>query len=105
MGRVGLLIGCLLAALPAAAQQNGLEARIGKARISVMALRDDVLRVRIGPDGSLPPDESWAALPEPRHASVPVRQTSRWSFETQRLIVKIDPDSGALAVEDKSGRR
>ncbi|HMA48981.1 MAG TPA: TIM-barrel domain-containing protein, partial [Magnetospirillaceae bacterium] len=104
MRRVVFLFGCLLLALPAAAQQNGLEAKVGKARISVTALRDDVLRIRIGPDGALPPDESWAALPEPRHASVPVRQTGKWSFETQSLMVKIDPDSGALSVADKSGR-
>ena len=104
MGRVVFLLGCLLATLPAAAQQNGLEGRIGKARIAVSALREDVLRVRIGPEGTLPPDESWAALPGPRRASAPVRQTGRWSFETQSLAVRIDPDSGALSVADKSGR-
>lgn len=104
MLRVVFVLGCLFSALPAAAQQNGLEAKVGKARIAVTALRDDVLRVRIGPDGTLPPDESWAALSGPRHASVPVRQTGKLSFETEVLSVKLDPDSGALTVADKGGR-
>jgi alpha-glucosidase len=104
MRLVILLLSGLLLSTPVAAQQNGIEARVGKALISVVALREDVLHIRIGPDGTLPPDESWAALPDPRHAFVAVRPTSKSSFETKTLIVKLDPQSGALAVEDKSGR-
>ena len=70
MRRVIFLLLCLACALPAAARQNGLDVKAGKALISVTALRDDVLRVRIGPAGTLPPDESWAALAQARDDAI-----------------------------------
>ena len=40
--------------------------------MQITALRDDVLRVRVGPAGALPEDASWAVLPASRTASVAV---------------------------------
>src|SRR5882762_7725392 len=52
--------------------KNGLEAHSGKALLSIVALRDDVLRIRISQDGTLPEDASWAVLPEARTSNVDV---------------------------------
>ena len=41
---------------------NGIEVRSENAVMHVTALRDDVLRVRVGPLGLLPEDASWAVL-------------------------------------------
>jgi len=98
------LLSCLLFAVPAAARENGADARIGKALISVTALRDDVLRIRIAPDGGLPADESWAALPEARGASVAVTPDGASGFHTKSLSVRIDPKSGAVQVTDPAGK-
>ncbi|MGB7549272.1 MAG: hypothetical protein WBM14_16160, partial [Terracidiphilus sp.] len=42
------------------ATTNGIEIRCGDAVVRITALRDDVLRVRVGPAGELPEDASWA---------------------------------------------
>jgi len=105
MHRVIFLLLCLACALPAAARENGVDVTAGKALISVTALRDDVLRVRIAPSGALPADESWAALPEARGASVPVQADGATGFHTKSLTVRIDPGTGALGVADSTGRK
>ena len=104
MRRVFWLLFCLAAGLPAAAQQNGVEVKVGKALISVTALREDVLRVRIGPQGTLPPDESWAALPESRHAAAQIWPAEKSGFYTTALKVRVDPKTGALNVADREAR-
>ena len=52
--------------------ENGIELHSGPAVMTITALRDDVLRVRVGPEGTLPEDASWAVLPEARAAKVTV---------------------------------
>src|ERR1700747_2842385 len=52
------------------ALDNGIELHSGSAVMQITALRDDVLRVRVGPEGTLPEDASWAVLPEARTAKV-----------------------------------
>ena len=61
---------------------NGIEVHSGKAILQVIALRNDVLRVRIGRDGVLPEDASWA---------VPA------SSRAQRATVTPDNTSAAVA--------
>src|ERR1700727_1941521 len=51
---------------------NGIEIRSGAAIMQITALRDDVVRVRVGPLGLLPEDASWAVLPSSRTASLNV---------------------------------
>src|SRR5580698_8727776 len=55
---------------------NGIEIRSGAAIMQIMALRDDVVRVRVGPVGQLPEDASWAVLPDSRTAAIAVTQES-----------------------------
>ncbi len=58
------------------ALDNGIELHSGSAVMEITALRDDVLRVRVGPEGKLPEDASWAVLPEARTAKVMVTATN-----------------------------
>ncbi len=82
---------------------NGFELRRGRIVMRVAALRDDVLRVRIGRDGELPEDASWAVLPEARQAHADVRAEPD-GFTTASARVRVDPATGALTISDLSGR-
>ena len=82
---------------------DGLELRRGRVVLRIAALRDDVLRLRIGRDGSLPEDASWAVLPEARRAHVLVRHEPD-GFTTASVRVRMNPRTGALAISDLSGR-
>src|SRR5438270_13179212 len=50
------------------ALDNGIELHSGNAVMQITALRDDVLRVRAGPDGTWPEDAAWVVLAEARSA-------------------------------------
>src|SRR5690348_10043831 len=82
---------------------NGLQARHGPLLLRTTALTDDIVRVRLGRDGALPEDSSWAVLPEmrARHAVVAPLQNG---FATRDLRVTVDPASFSLTVTDPSGR-
>jgi len=74
---------------------NGIEIRSGTAVIEITALRDDVLRVRVGAEGQLPEDASWAVLPSARTASVavaPESDTETVGFATAKLRVRVKKD-------------
>src|SRR5882724_5534944 len=51
---------------------NGVELRHSGMLLQVVALRDDVLRVRLAAKGELPEDASWAVPSEIRHQHVDV---------------------------------
>src|ERR1700742_524015 len=55
---------------------NGIEVRRGEMLLRVVALRDDVLRVRLADNGALPEDASWAVAPDIRSSKVDVSQDS-----------------------------
>ncbi len=85
---------------------NGIELRSGAAVMQISALRDDVLRVRVGPAGQLPEDASWAVLPDSRNAGVPVTPESNSStvgFKTATLRVAIRKDPMEITVSDLQG--
>jgi alpha-glucosidase len=85
---------------------NGIEIRSGAAVMTITALRDDVLRVRVGPAGQLPEDASWAVLPASRTASVAVspQSSSRAvGFKTSKLQVTVQRDPLELTVTDLEG--
>jgi alpha-glucosidase len=85
---------------------NGIEIRAGAAVIQITALRDDVLRVRVGPTGQLPEDASWAVLPASRTAAVPVSAQSNSTsvgFKTAKLEVSVRKDPLELTVTDLKG--
>ncbi|MGD0940177.1 MAG: glycoside hydrolase family 31 protein [Terracidiphilus sp.] len=103
------IIGFSLAALSAIitnAQQlsvapGGLTATVGDTTLQVMALRDDVLRVRAWKDDAIPEDASWAVLPAARTSSVPVIAEPH-GFATKQLRVVLD-NQLRLAVADLAG--
>jgi len=85
---------------------NGITIHSGAAQMQVTALRDDLLRVRIGATGTLPEDASWAVLPQARTATVAVKaETSGASvgFSTAKLRVRIQRDPLAMTVTDLAG--
>ena len=96
----------LALASPAAAEvsplTNGAEGHRGAALMRVTALTDDILRVRIARDGTLPEDASWAVPAAVRAQSVPVTRTAD-GFATKALKVAIAPDL-RLTVTDLGGR-
>lgn len=57
----------------------GAELQVGALRISVSALTDDILRVRLAPHGTFPEDASWVVPENVRHASVAVQS---WQVRT-----------------------
>lgn len=99
-----LLLGCL-PALPQSAQGkpllNGAEFSAGGTVLRIMALREDVLRVRMWREGHEPEDASWAVLPTARTAQVAVTPAAG-GFETGALRVTVDAQL-RLTVADKAG--
>lgn len=86
---------------------DGIEIRDGSAREVITALRDDVLRVRITRDGTMPEDASWAVLDEARKSSAsttPDVDSEHYGFRTHSLIVQIDKKSLCLTVRDTQGK-
>ncbi len=81
---------------------NGMDVRNGGMILRVVALRDDVLRVRIGRAGVLPEDASWAVLLAARKAKGVVHITPT-GFTTAKLNVTIDRATLALTVRDMAG--
>jgi alpha-glucosidase len=85
---------------------NGIEVRSGSAVMQITALRDDVVRVRVGPTGQLPEDASWAVLAASRTAAINVAAESNSSsvgFKTARLHVSIHRDPFGVTVTDLAG--
>jgi alpha-glucosidase len=90
----------------AKALPDGLEVSSGQAIIQITALRDDVIRVRIGRDGVLPEDASWAVLASARQqrATVtPENTKAAVGFRTKNLRVQIERATLRLVVTDVEG--
>jgi len=85
---------------------NGIEIYSGKAILQVIALRDDVIRVRIGRDGILPEDASWAVLPSARQQRATVTPESTDAvvgFRTNALRVQIERTTLRFSLTDLDG--
>ena len=85
---------------------NGIEVRSDNAVMQVTALRNDVLRVRVGPLGPMPEDASWAVLSAARTANVPVsaeEDSTSVGFRTGALRVRVDRATMRLRVTDLNG--
>ena len=85
---------------------NGIEIRSGDAIMQITALRNDVLRIRVGPQGRLPEDASWAVLPSARTSSVqtvPEIGDSHIGFHTASLRVTCDATL-RLTISDLAGK-
>ena len=85
---------------------NGIEISSGQAIIQITALRDDVIRVRIGRDGVLPEDASWAVLPSARQQRatvIPEKAKAAVGFRTKNLRVQVERATLRLVVSDLEG--
>ncbi|HUA92831.1 MAG TPA: TIM-barrel domain-containing protein [Terracidiphilus sp.] len=81
---------------------NGVEVSAGELHEQIVALRDDVLRIRIWRGQTPPEDASWAVLPERRHASVPI-SSDGLGFRTQALTVQVNPQTLMITIRDAAG--
>jgi alpha-glucosidase len=85
---------------------NGIEIRSGSAVMQITALRDDVIRVRVGPAGQLPEDASWAVLPSSRTSTAnvtPESSANAVGFRTAKLHVAVHKDPFGFSVTDLAG--
>jgi alpha-glucosidase len=90
----------------ARALPNGIEIRSGSAVMQVTALRDDLLRVRVGARGTLPEDASWAVLEPARTAKIDVKpemSEKAVGFSTAKLRVTLQRQPFAMTVADLAG--
>jgi alpha-glucosidase len=81
---------------------SGMAATVGGHTLRVEALKADVLRVRMYPDGAMPEDASWAVLPASRTAQMKVTATEH-GFSTGVLTVSVSADL-KLTVTDAAGK-
>ena len=82
---------------------NGIEVRHGGPLLTVTALSDEIVRVRIARDGTMPEDSSWAVPAEMRAHSVAVTPLQN-GFATRAIRVAIDPESLELTITDLGGK-
>src|SRR5882762_1765428 len=85
---------------------NGIEVLHAGMLLQVLALREDVLRVRLSPTGELPEDASWAVPAEVRHQRVevtPDASPDSVGFHTKTLNVRIERTTLRLSTTDLSG--
>ncbi len=90
-----------IAALP-----NGIEISQGELHEQILALRDDVLRVRAWHGDRAPEDASWAVLASARHASTavtPANSANHAGFRTAKLFVDVDERTLEMNVRDSNG--
>ena len=84
---------------------NGVELKAGPASLRVLAVAESVVRVRLAPEGSFPPDSSWAIVPGST-ATIPVtvRDSSEAvEFATQQVKVRILKSPLQIAFLDPNG--
>jgi alpha-glucosidase len=85
---------------------NGIEIHSGDAITQITALRNDVLRIRVGAQGRLPEDASWAVLPGARSESTAVSaeaDAAAVGFHTSALRVRVERATMSLRITDLNG--
>ncbi|MGC2447402.1 MAG: TIM-barrel domain-containing protein, partial [Candidatus Sulfotelmatobacter sp.] len=86
--------------------QDGIQIQAGPTALRINALRDDIIRVRISPTGTLPEDASWAVLPESRTKTIsvqPMHDDSAVGFRTASLDVRVERNPLRIVIRDLSG--
>lgn len=87
-------------------QRDGVEIKANSAILRVAALRDDIIRVRISPDGPLPEDASWSVLSGPRGKSIdvqPLQDDTAVGFRTSSIEVRVERSPLRVVIRDKAG--
>jgi alpha-glucosidase len=85
---------------------NGIELHRGSVILQVVALRDDVLRIRETASGILPEDASWAVSQQTRQqvaAAIPENTAETYGFRTKTLRVRIEQATLRLCITDLEG--
>src|SRR5690349_18767014 len=85
---------------------DGIQIQSGAATMRITALRDDIIRVRVSADSTLPEDASWAVLADARTKSVgvqPMQDGSAVGFRTAALDVRVERNPLRLIIRDLSG--
>src|SRR4029077_12372331 len=85
---------------------NGVQVKSNDAIVEVRALSDDVLRVRVGLNGHMPEDASWAVSTEVRQSSVtvtPESDAAAVGFRTSNLRVRITRTDLHLSITNVKG--
>ncbi|MBB5718661.1 alpha-glucosidase [Stakelama sediminis] len=82
-------------------RSNGVDARLGGVVMRVTALTDQIVRVRMGPKGTLPENASWAVPAAVRKEAVPVTATAD-GFTTGDVQVHIGRDL-QMKITDRAG--
>jgi alpha-glucosidase len=86
--------------------RDGIELRADSSTLRITALRDDIVRVRVSANGTLPEDASWAVLPETRSKSVdvkPIQDDASVGFRTATLEVRVERNPLRLVIRDLAG--
>jgi alpha-glucosidase len=85
---------------------NGIEVSGQQAVIQAVALRDDVIRIRIARDGVLPEDSSWAVLASARREKVDVTSedsADAVGFRTKLMRLRVDRKTLRMSLTDLQG--
>ena len=88
------------------ALHDGIDIHAGAATLRITALRDDILRVRIAADSSLPEDASWSVLSDARAKTMdvqPSQDATSVGFRTGKLDVRVEKEPLRIVVRDLSG--
>lgn len=86
---------------------DGIAIEDGAIREEITALRDNILRVRIGARGTMPEDASWAVLPAARRSRIevtPESSPSSFGFRTKALSVQVSKENLKLTIRDLNGK-
>ena len=85
---------------------DGVAIEQDSTREEITALRDDVIHIRIGRNGTMPEDASWAVLPEALHSRVAVTPESSeasFGFRTKSMQVQIARSDLRMTIRDLAG--
>jgi alpha-glucosidase len=85
---------------------NGIDLRDGEARMQVIALRQDLVRIRVSRSREFPEDASWAVLQNSKQSRVavqPATSADTVGFQTEVLRVSINRQTFALTISDRDG--
>lgn len=88
------------------ALKDGVQIQAGTAILRITAMREDIIRVRIGSTSTLPEDASWAVLVDARGKSVEVQSeqdSGAVGFHTAALDVRVERNPLRLVIRNRSG--
>lgn len=84
-------------------RSDGVELSSGKAKVRVTFVREGIVRVRVAPNGSFPPDQSWAIIEPPQPPAVSVNDSSN-ELTVSAGDVVVTVHKGSLLVDFSDAR-